>query len=327
MTNVSTVHEFEVAPAHGGSRLDVFLARSLPDLSRARIQALVREGRVRVDARAVAEPSRRVKPGERVRIEVPPVRPATPAPEAMPLEILYEDEHLLVLDKPAGLVVHPAPGHAGGTLVNALLAHCGEGLSGIGGVARPGIVHRLDRQVSGVMVVAKHDRAHLGLAAQFTVHGIRRVYEAVVHGLPEPPRGEIDRPIGRHPRDRRRMAVVADGKPARTRYRVLEAAGVLAARLELELFTGRTHQIRVHLQSLGHPVLGDPLYRPRRDRLPAAVRQWLRGLDRILLHARVLAFDHPVTGARLEFERSPPPCFAEAMTRLREGWTARARAG
>ncbi len=327
MTDSTTVHEFEVAPDQGGSRLDVFLARTLPQFSRARLQALVREGRVRVGARAVAEPSRRVKPGERVVVEVPPPRAAAPRPEPLPLDILYEDEHLLVLEKPAGMVVHPAPGHAGGTLVNALLAHCGESLSGIGGVARPGIVHRLDRQVSGVMVVAKHDRAHTALAAQFTVHSIRRVYEALVHGLPSPPVGEIDRPIGRHPADRRRMAVVAGGKPALTRYRVTAAAGVLAARLELELKTGRTHQIRVHLQSLGHPVLGDPLYRPRRDRLPAAVRAWLRRLDRLMLHARLLEFTHPVTGARLRFERPAPACFDELLARLRADWTARAGAG
>ncbi|GBD42291.1 Ribosomal large subunit pseudouridine synthase D [bacterium HR39] len=311
------VFEIEVAPEAAGSRLDVLLARSVPELSRARIQALVRGGHVRVDDVPVDDPSRKVRAGERLRLSVPPPEPAEPHPEDLPLSMLYEDEHLLVLEKPAGMVVHPAPGHAGGTLVNALLAHCGESLSGIGGVARPGIVHRLDRDVSGVMVVAKHDRAHVGLAGQFTVHSVERVYEAILHGVPTPASGTVDRPIGRHPIDRKRMAVVEGGKRAVTHYRVLEAAGMLAARVELRLETGRTHQIRVHMQALGHPLLGDPVYRPRRERLPREVQAWLSGLGRILLHARVLGFTHPVTGERLRFETPPPACFDEAMARLR----------
>lgn len=311
------VFEIEVAPEAAGSRLDVLLARSVPELSRARIQALVRGGHARVDDVPVDDPSRKVRAGERLRLSVPPPEPAEPHPEDLPLSVLYEDEHLLVLEKPAGMVVHPAPGHAGGTLVNALLAHCGESLSGIGGVARPGIVHRLDRDVSGVMVVAKHDRAHVGLAGQFTVHSVERVYEAILHGVPSPASGTVDRPIGRHPIDRKRMAVVGGGKRAVTHYRVLEAAGTLAARVELRLETGRTHQIRVHMQALGHPLLGDPVYRPRRERLPREVHAWLSGLGRILLHARVLGFTHPVTGERLRFETPPPACFDEAMARLR----------
>jgi len=316
------VYEIEVAPEAAGSRLDVLLARSLPELSRARIQALVREGRLRADGAELRDPACRVRPGQRLRLSVPPPEPAEPRPEALSLEILYEDEHLLVLEKPAGMVVHPAPGHAEGTLVNALLAHCGKSLSGIGGVARPGIVHRLDRDVSGVMVVAKHDRAHVGLAGQFTVHSVERVYEALVHGVPAPAAGTVDRPVGRHPVDRKRMAVVAGGKRAVTHYRVLEAAGTLAARVELRLETGRTHQIRVHMHHLGHPVLGDPVYRPRRERLPRELCTWLSGLGRILLHARVLGFVHPVTGERLRFERPAPFCFDEMMARLREAAAA-----
>lgn len=309
----------EVDEAFDGSRLDVFLARRLPDFSRARLQSLVRGGHLRAHQQPIANPALRVKRGDRFELLVPPPEPAALQPEPRDLEILFEDEHLLVLVKPAGIVVHPAPGHAGGTLVNALLAHCGESLSGIGGVARPGIVHRLDREVSGVLVVAKSDRAHIGLAGQFTVHSVERVYEGIVRGVPQQAQGVIDRPIGRHPRDRKRMAVVAGGKRAVSRFRLLEAAGRCAARLEVRLETGRTHQIRVHLAAIGHPLIGDRLYGPARGR-PAerAVAALERELDRILLHARVLGFDHPVTGKRLRFEVPPPALFAEVLERLRE---------
>jgi 23S rRNA pseudouridine1911/1915/1917 synthase len=228
---------------------------------------------------------------------------------------VFEDAHLLVLDKPAGMVVHPAPGHARGTLVNALLAHCAGSLSGIGGVLRPGIVHRLDKDVSGLLVVAKHDRAHIGLAAQFSVHRIERAYEAIAWGVPAHASGAIDRPIGRHPRDRKRMAVVESGKRALTHYRVLEAFGDLAARLDVALATGRTHQIRVHLGTLGLGIIGDPVYRPRRRPQPGpALRTMLASFARIALHARRLGFQHPISGEWQQFDRPPPPGF----DRLRE---------
>lgn len=316
--------ELEAAPEDEGRRLDRFLAGRLPELSRSRLQDLVRDGHLRQDGRSIAEPGRRVKPGERFALEVPPPRPADPAAEPLGggLEVLFEDGHLLVLVKPAGLVVHPAPGHAGGTLVNALLAHCGSSLSGIGGVLRPGIVHRLDREVSGVMVAAKHDRAHVGLAGQFSVHTIERVYEAVVRGLPAATAGTVDAPIGRHPVDRKRMAVVraAGGKRAVTHWRRLEAAGTRAARLAFTLETGRTHQIRVHAASMGHPIVGDRVYgRDGRGAAipPEAARAAIAALDRILLHARRLGFVHPVTGERLAFEAPPPPVFARVLELLR----------
>lgn len=308
--------------ADAGLRLDSFLARRCGgELSRSRLQALLQAGGVRVagDGAVIAEASHRVKPGQAFELTFEEPRPAAPRPEAIPLDVVYEDEHLLVIDKPAGLVVHPAPGHAEGTLVNALLAHCGASLSGIGGTLRPGIVHRLDKDVSGLLVVAKGDRAHVRLAAQFSVHAVERAYEAVLRGVPSPAAGEVDAPIGRDPRDRKRMAVVqGGGKRALTRYRLREAAGTLASLVRCELATGRTHQIRVHMASIGHPVLGDPLYTSRRGlRADDSVRAALAGFDRIALHARVLGFDHPVSGERLRFERPPPAAVADLFERLR----------
>jgi 23S rRNA pseudouridine1911/1915/1917 synthase len=306
------------AAADAGLRVDKFLAARLPELSRARLQALLEAGEVTRDGALITEGSSRVKPGERFVVGVPPPVPARPQAEAIALDVLYEDAHLLVLDKPAGIVVHPAPGHAGGTLVNALLDHCRGGLSGIGGVLRPGIVHRLDKDVSGLMVVAKDDRAHVGLAAQFSVHRIERVYEALVWGLPPRRAGSIEAPIGRHPRDRKRMAVVASGKRALTHWRLEAAIGRLAARLRLELATGRTHQIRVHLGTLGLGIVGDPVYRPRRRVSPGpALAEFLKGFGRIALHARVLGFEHPIGGQRLRFERAAPPAFDRLQETLR----------
>lgn len=310
----------EITEGEAGRRLDTVLAERLADLSRSRLQALLREGHLMLGDEVVTEGKRRVKPGERYRLTVPPAEPSELVAEDVPLDIVFEDEDLLVLDKPAGLVVHPAAGHAKGTLVHALLAHCGTSLSGIGGVARPGIVHRIDKDVSGLLVVAKHDRVHHGLAGQFTVHSVERLYEAVVYGLPSPAEGVIDQPLGRHPTDRKRMAIVAGGKRAVTRYRLLEAAGTTVARLELALETGRTHQIRVHLSSLGHSLLGDRIYKPRKKpAMPEALAEAIARLDRVALHAKVLGFTHPGTGERLRFESAPPAIFGRLLELARVG--------
>lgn len=309
-------HRLEATADDDRQRLDRFLAARLAELSRARLQDLVREGRLRLNAAVVVDPAHRVKRGDVIELDVPPPRPTALEAEAVALDVLFEDDELLVLHKPAGLVVHPAPGHAAGTLVHALLAHCAGRLSGIGGVERPGIVHRLDKDVSGVMVVAKTDRAHRALAGQFAVHRVERVYEAVVAGL-APPHRRIEGAIGRHPKDRKRMAVVSrGGKPAVTHVERLAAAGTVASRVACRLETGRTHQIRVHLAQLGHPVLGDPLYGGARGRaVPAGVARELARAGRLALHARTLGFEHPASGSWLRFERAAPPLFETLMER------------
>jgi 23S rRNA pseudouridine1911/1915/1917 synthase len=299
-----------VEPGEQGQRLDRFLAGRWPQLSRTRLQALLEHGAIERDGVLIADASARVKPGQRFLARLREPEAAKPQPEAVALDILYEDADLLVLEKPAGMVVHPAPGHAGGTLVNALLAHCQGTLSGIGGVLRPGIVHRLDKEVSGLMVVAKGDRAHIGLASQFSVRRIERGYDAIVWGVPPQQAGAIERPIGRHPRDRKRMAVVEGGKRALTHYRLVAAAGTLGARLEIALATGRTHQIRVHLGAIGLGIVGDPVYRPRRrPAIGPELKPFLDNFERIALHAYLLGFEHPVTGERLRFERPAPAAF------------------
>ena len=288
---------FTVDEASVGARVDALLAE-LSGVSRAQVKRWIDAGRVTVGDEVV-RPSRKVALGD--SIEARPLEPVemTLAPEAIPLEVLFEDEHLIVVDKPAGLVVHPAPGHPGGTLVNALLAHCGD-LAGIGGVLRPGIVHRLDRGTSGVMVAAKDDETHQGLARQFAEHTIDRVYRALVRGVPRADAGRIDRPIGRHPRDRKRMSVeVKVGKESITNWRVLRRfRSAMTSELEVRPETGRTHQIRVHLSSAGLPLVGDTVY--------GRARGSDARLGRPALHAAHLGFEHPVSGRRLFFETPLP---------------------
>ncbi|MFQ5348667.1 MAG: RluA family pseudouridine synthase [Rhodothalassiaceae bacterium] len=302
-----------VAAEEEGRRLDRWLADRLPQLSRSRVKALIEAGMVSLAGETIRAPAHRVKPGDAVRVAVPDAAPAIPQAEAIPLAIVHEDEALVVIDKPPGMVVHPAPGAEAGTLVNALLHHCGESLSGIGGVRRPGIVHRIDKDTSGLLVIAKTDAAHRGLAEQFAAHSIGREYIAFVHGCPQPPAGRIEGAIGRHPVDRKRMAVVTrGGKHAVTHYATercyRDAAGEpVAARVRCRLETGRTHQVRVHMAHIGHPLIGDPVYGGRRRRVrDAGLAAALGGLRRQALHAARLGFRHPLTGENLQFSSALP---------------------
>ncbi len=322
-----------------GERLDKALAAGAPDglgLSRTRLQRLIEEGAVRAaDTGApLRDPKLRVAGGEAVDVALPPPAPTLAEAEDIPVAVAYEDEDLIVIDKPAGLVVHPAPGAEAGTLVNALLHHCGASLSGVGGRIRPGIVHRIDKDTSGLLVAAKNDAAHQGLAAQFAAHTLERRYLAVTWGAPDPadprlaglpgiawePGGvlRLDTRVGRNPADRKRMAVLAEGgKHAVTRARVLERFGPpgapQAALVECRLETGRTHQIRVHLSYAGHPLVGDAVYARRRSSSDPV----LAGFPRQALHAASLGFRHPRTGADMRFEADPPADLAELLTHLR----------
>ncbi|MFO1060462.1 MAG: RluA family pseudouridine synthase [Dongiaceae bacterium] len=310
-----------IAAEEAGERLDRALARHLGHLSRSRLKALIEDGRVRLGDATIREPSRRVKPGQTFAILVPEPVDAEPEPQALPLDVRYEDSDLIVIDKPAGMAVHPAPGSPDRTLVNALLAHCGGSLSGIGGVRRPGIVHRLDKDTSGLMVAAKTDAAHQALANAFARHDIDRAYKAVLWGTPSPRSGEVAGAIGRHPTNRKKMAIVTrGGKPALTRYRVLRPLGPGASLVECRLATGRTHQIRVHMTAIGHPVIGDPVYgRPTAARLAALTpgqREVALALRRQALHAWRLGFRHPRTGAAMAWESEPPGDIAALVRTL-----------
>lgn len=306
------LHQVTAGADDAGQRLDRVLAARLGGLSRSRLKSLIESGMVSAGGATINEPSTRVKPGQTFAIVVPETAPAIPQGQAMALDVVYEDEDLIVIDKAAGMVVHPAPGNPDRTLVNALIAHCGPSLQGVGGVRRPGIVHRLDKDTSGLMVAAKNDRAHQGLVAQFAERSIERVYAAAVWGCPRPAEGEISGNIGRSPRNRKKMAVLArGGRPALTRYRLERSlAGGAASLLVCRLATGRTHQIRVHLSHKGHPVIGDPVYGQRAarrlDRLPPAARATVGALKRQALHARTLGFVHPASGETQRFESDLP---------------------
>jgi 23S rRNA pseudouridine1911/1915/1917 synthase len=323
--------EVEVSAASAGLRLDAFLAAALPGFSRSRLKSLILAGQVTIGGATVVEPKRPVNSGERIRVGVPAPVAAEPGGEPIPLDIVYEDDALIVIDKPAGLVVHPAAGHWSGTLVNALIAHCGDSLSGINGVRRPGIVHRLDKDTSGLMVVAKTDAAHASLAAQFADHGrtgaLERRYHAIVWGAPRLPFGTLEAAIARSTRNRQRMAVVKDearGKMAVTHYETLRAYGAkkepVAALIDCRLETGRTHQIRVHMAAMGHPLLGDKEYgagfRTKSALLSDEAQAALSALGRQALHAYLLRLEHPGTGEILHFERAEPAGMANLMRAL-----------
>ena len=342
MPMMSTMKSVRVADDQAGGRLDRVLATHIAELSRTRLKALIEAGAVAVDGRTIRDPGHRVNSGAAVQIDIPPPAAAKPEPEPIPLNVVYEDADIIVIDKPKNLVVHPAAGNWTGTLVNALIAHCGESLSGIGGERRPGIVHRLDKDTTGLMVVAKNDRAHRALAAQFADHGrsgepFERAYLAFVWGAPDRPRGTIDRPIDRHPQARDRMAVREGGREAVTHWEVLErygtaegpraaagrstrprepAASLLLCRLE----TGRTHQIRLHLASIGHPLLGDEVYgtgfRTKSVLLPQQAQGALKALGRQALHAHILSVKHPTSAEILRFQSELPPDLARLRREL-----------
>jgi 23S rRNA pseudouridine1911/1915/1917 synthase len=324
---------YRVAPEHGGERLDRFLAGAATNLSRTRVRNLIEAGHASIDGATVKDPSLLLRAGQTAGLRLPP--PADPAPlgESIPLEIVFEDDHLIVIDKPAGLVVHPAAGHESGTLVNALLAHCGASLSGIGGVTRPGIVHRLDKDTSGLLVVAKTDAAHRGLARLFADHGktlpLTRAYLAFVWGSPARPSGTIYAPLARHASGHQKIAVVPAGRGRRavTHWQLIESFAGVASLISCRLETGRTHQIRVHMAHIGHPVLGDPVYatgfKSKTARLPPEARACLASLSRQALHAAVLAFPHPVTGLLLRFETALPPDLRRLRDALASGDVAR----
>jgi 23S rRNA pseudouridine1911/1915/1917 synthase len=330
-SNPARRHGVTVSGDEGSVRLDRVLAAHLGDMSRSRLKALILDGRVKVGTAVVRDPAYHVAPGQTMIIDLPEPVQAEPKGEAIALDIVYEDDDIIVIDKPAGLVVHPAAGHATGTLVNALIAHCGASLSGIGGVRRPGIVHRLDKDTSGLLVAAKNDRAHASLSAQFADHGrtgaMERGYLAFAWGVPSRPRGTIDAPLDRHPHAREKMAVREGGREAVTHYDVREVfdgadGKPVASLMALRLETGRTHQIRVHLAHLGHPLLGDSVYGPhfktKASQLGPVSRAALTALDRQALHAYLLVLQHPNTGEILRWERPLP----EDLLSLRTALTA-----
>lgn len=308
-----SIIEATIAPAADGWRLDRALADAVPTLSRERLKVLINAGQVSQGATLVRDPARKSRGGERFSVTVPAPAPAHNEAQDIPLVVAFEDEHLIVIDKPAGLVVHPAAGNLDGTLVNALLHHCGGSLSGIGGVARPGIVHRIDKDTSGLMVAAKTDRAHEGLAKQFAAHSIDRRYHAIVAGRPMPAAGSVDAPLARSPQNRKKVAIVAGGKRAVTHYRTLHGLRE-AAMVECRLETGRTHQVRVHMASLGHSLLGDPVY----GRTKQAHKGVLDALSfrRQALHATRLGFVHPISTVTMAFDSPMPPDMQELFRRL-----------
>jgi len=299
-----------VGPPEAGRRLDLFLAGAVSGLSRSQAQKLIAMGAVQVNGRPCTDKNYRLQEGDAVAVFLPEPKPPQPLPEQIPLDILYEDDDILVINKPRGMVVHPAPGHDSGTLVNALLHHY-RNLSTLGGPDRPGIVHRLDKDTTGLLLVAKNDFSHASLAAQLKARAVRREYIALVHGRVSPAEGKIEAPIGRHPRHRQRMAVVPGGREAVTRYRVIAHLGPFSL-LQVRLETGRTHQVRVHLSFIRHPVAGDPLYGPGcTPELPPPLRQGQA------LHARRISFIHPRSGRWLEFSAPLPPDFRAGLRILR----------
>lgn len=321
MLLMESSHHIHVPAGTATQRLDKWLSDQLPDLSRAQVQRLIQDGQVTLNGALCLSASTKISADQLISLNVPEPERMDLEPVAMPLDILYEDNELIVLNKPAGLTVHPAPGERNATLVHGLLHHCGDSLSGIGGVQRPGIVHRLDKETSGAMLVAKSDVAHQSLSAQLKDRSLSRTYHALVYGLPNPTTGTIEGAIGRSNKNRKKMAVLNDddphGKPARTHYRVLQAYGVGALSLvECKLDTGRTHQIRVHLTHQGHPLVGDPVYGRARKLADTTLHDVTRRFTRQALHAVAIAFVHPVSGETLSFNAPYPEDFVSLLEAL-----------
>ncbi|WP_374651784.1 RluA family pseudouridine synthase [Dongia sp.] len=315
--------ELSIPDQAAGERLDRALASLLPEMSRSRLKALIEAGNLTSSesGATITEPSFRVKPGQLFALHVPDAAPPEPLGQDIALDIVYEDADIIVVDKPAGMVVHPAPGNLDSTLVNALISHCGDSLSGIGGVKRPGIVHRIDKDTSGLIIAAKNDAAHHALSRSFAAHDIARAYKCLVWGTPSPKSGTIETLLGRHPTHRQRMAVVSrNGRHAITHYQVEQSFGLGAALVECRLETGRTHQIRVHMTHIGHPLIGDPTYGratiARRAQLSETAREAARGFPRQALHAALLGVTHPRTGAYMEWESELPADMQELIRRL-----------
>ena len=313
----------EVAAAEKNLRLDKFLSLRLPDMSRSRLQKLISGGNVECEEIVIADNSFKVKEGDCYQITIPPAEEAEPIAENIPLDIVYEDDDLIVVNKPAGMTVHPAAGAYSGTLVNALLYHCGDKLSGIGGVKRPGIVHRIDKETSGLLVVAKNDTAHNFLSAQFAEHSSERTYEAVIYGVFTELSGRIEGNIGRSPFDRKKMAIVEKGgKFAATNYKTLQIFGRFASLVQCNLETGRTHQIRVHLSTQGHALIGDKLYVKNKKSelaLPPELKTYVNTCPRQALHAKTLGFVHPRSGEFLQFDSKLPADMTELLEKLSSG--------
>lgn len=330
-TPPSTPQSVTITESHENERLDKALAALLPEFSRSRIQTLIEAGQVHqlnsVELIAIKDSKHKVHAGEEYQLVVPEVTATYMLPENIPLDVKYEDDMLLVVNKPAGLTVHPGAGTPDGTMVNALLAHCGDTLSGIGGVARPGIVHRIDKDTSGLLIAAKNDAAHHHLSEQLADRSLSRTYTALVWGAPNPPAGSVDAPIGRSPKNRQKMAVVKDGKEAVTHYKTVQRFVIgelpLITLIECKLESGRTHQIRVHMQHIGYPLVGDPLYGGQKRKLPKStsdsLREMLDGFPRQALHAAKLEFIHPKTDKLMEIQAELPEDMAGLVKRLADG--------
>lgn len=299
-------------------RLDSYLAQVCEDLSRSRLKRLIEQGKVTVQEQVVSSPKHRLRQGDSICLTVPPVQPTHLAAQALDLDVVYEDDDLIVINKPVGLVVHPGAGNPDHTLVNALLAHCGDSFLNIGGQERPGLVHRLDKKTSGLLVAAKNEKTYHGLVEQFSDRSIKRVYQALVWGTVTPLEGTIDKPIARHPRQRQKMAVISNGRPATTHYEVLESFPPYLTLIECQLETGRTHQIRVHMTAIHHPLFADPTYgRAPKGLLIGELKEAAEAFQRQALHAKSLSFTHPLSGETVNFDSNLPEDFEKLLEQIR----------